>query len=232
MAQTITIGRAGNQAIPISDPHVSHKHAILTIDDNGKMHLVDNNSTNGTFVRMKNGSFKPYKELDVTQGMTLRFGPDFECKVKDLIPAPTPPPVSPVSPVSTIDITPLKYLEENYLREKVAIEQRLSTLGTLRMMVMVAGSAVTAMVGLLVKDNDMKLVIAVLPLLVAALGYFILIRMNNKVIRHRNDCDTNFKKNYVCPKCRMSFLGKVYTNIRVAGQCPNPKCNVKYTGEF
>lgn len=221
MAKTIIIGKEGNQARPITDQYVSRKHATLTIDDSKKMHLKDNNSVNGTFIRLKDGSFKRIEEMDVTPGMTLRFGPDFECKVKDLIPEVKEP---------EFDITPLKYMEMNYNSEKVAFEQRISTLNTLRMMVMVAGSAITGIVGFIVKDESLKFIIAAIPLLVAAIGYFILIRMNSKVIRRRNDCDTNFKRNYSCPKCCMSFYGKMYNNIRVAGKCPN--CNAKYKGEL
>ncbi len=49
----ISIGRANNNDFVINDPTVSSQHAFLEIYDDGNLRIVDNNSTNGTFLQGK-----------------------------------------------------------------------------------------------------------------------------------------------------------------------------------
>ena len=46
----VTIGRDKSCDIVLDDEHISQKHAILYIHDNGAMMLEDNASSNGTFI--------------------------------------------------------------------------------------------------------------------------------------------------------------------------------------
>jgi hypothetical protein len=48
--KVITIGRNPGNNVVISDPNVSKNHCQIIQDDYGRFSLVDNNSTNGTFV--------------------------------------------------------------------------------------------------------------------------------------------------------------------------------------
>lgn len=64
-----TIGRLPDNTVPIDDGSVSSHHAEITFKD-GKHHLQDLDSTNGTFV---NG--EPVKEqVTLNQGDEVRFG--------------------------------------------------------------------------------------------------------------------------------------------------------------
>ena len=47
------IGRQGTQPFPISDAyyHVSTRHALITIDEQGQWWIEDLNSTNGTYIQ-------------------------------------------------------------------------------------------------------------------------------------------------------------------------------------
>ena len=78
--KTIILGRTGNQAFPIKDQFdgVSHKHAEITINDNGDWYLKDLNSTNGTYIRdEKTGERIPVTEERLISPMTFIFlGPD------------------------------------------------------------------------------------------------------------------------------------------------------------
>lgn len=229
MVREIIIGKEGNQPFQITDARVSRKHAKITIDENGDMVLEDLQSTNGTFVLLKNGNYKRITQQKLTKGMTVRFGPELEFKVSDLINrylskeghAPA---------AAEYDITPLKYLEENYNREKVIVEQKLSSNGMFRMAVFSLGGIMATITGFVLTDPRYRIVAPLVTLLVAGLGFLILIRQSNKLIRRRNMCDSNFKRNFVCPHCHMSFVGKMYANIRLVGKCPN--CKSKFSGEF
>ena len=49
--ETITIGRGFDNDLILSDPHICAHHAVLEIDESGKIQLRDLNSVNGTFIK-------------------------------------------------------------------------------------------------------------------------------------------------------------------------------------
>ena len=75
MAQTIIIGRGGDQPFPISGNMVSKNHAQVTIDDDGRWILEDLNSANGTYVRDVNGNFVQVLKMTITPDTFICLGP-------------------------------------------------------------------------------------------------------------------------------------------------------------
>ena len=71
---TYTFGRDHDYPIPISDIHssVSHTHATLTIDNDDWV-LIDNDSTNGTYIE-ENGLFRRCKKAKVRPDTWIRLG--------------------------------------------------------------------------------------------------------------------------------------------------------------
>lgn len=234
MSKEIIIGKEGTQSIKITDPYVSRQHAKLVIDNAGKMTITDNGSLNGTFLKMQNGQFKQITSYAVSAGMTLRFGPQFECKVKDLIPAAPPPP-----PAEKVDISHLKELDELHTNEKIRLEKKSAAIASSRMLVLLSATAVTGIVGLIMSyffksdDNDstticLKIVVSIMPVLIGfAIVLFLNIK-NNKIIDRKNQIELQYKNHYVCPKCFHDLRNKSYRNILLAGKCP--ACKVEYKG--
>ena len=227
MSKEIIIGKEGTQSIKITDPYVSRQHAKLVIDNAGKMTITDNGSLNGTFLKMQNEQFKQITSYAVSAGMTLRFGPQFECKVKDLIPAAPPPP-----PAEKIDISNLKELDDLYTNEKVRLEKKSAAIASARVLVMISSTVLMGIISIFVNPGDdtfLRIIIACVPILVGIFITFILTINNNKVIDKKNQIEKQYKTHYVCPKCFFSFRDKPYRNILLAGKCPNCKSEFKGT---
>lgn len=226
MSKEIIIGKEGTQSIKITDPYVSRQHAKLVIDNAGKMTITDNGSLNGTFLKMQNGQFKQITSYAVTAGMTLRFGPQFECKVKDLIPAAPPPP-----PAEKIDISQLKELDELYTTEKVRLEKKSSFISFARMLIIIGGTAIGGILSAIIKSNSdkVRIIIGVIPFCIGLIVVLILSIYNNKLIDKKTKIEKDYRTHYVCPKCFFSFRDKPYRNILLAGKCPNCKSEFKGT---
>ena len=226
MSKEIIIGKEGTQSIKITDPYVSRQHAKLVIDNAGKMTITDNGSLNGTFLKMQNGQFKQITSYAVSAGMTLRFGPQFECKVKDLIPAAPPPP-----PAEKIDISQLKELDELYTTEKVRLEKKSSFISFARMLIIIGGTAIGGILSAIIKSNSdkVRIIIGVIPFCIGLIVVLILSIYNNKLIDKKTKIEKDYRTHYVCPKCFFSFRDKPYRNILLAGKCPNCKSEFKGT---
>jgi len=66
----ITIGRSSGNNVVISDSMVSKSHCQIIQDNNGNYRLIDNNSTNGTYI---NGE-KRHGEIRLNQSDIIRIG--------------------------------------------------------------------------------------------------------------------------------------------------------------
>lgn len=75
----LTLGRNGNNDIVINSPTVSGNHCVITVDHGGNVEIVDNNSTNGTFIeqigsRITRASLKSQQVLYIGSANTkFRF---------------------------------------------------------------------------------------------------------------------------------------------------------------
>jgi len=82
--RVFTIGRDPACHIVLADEKVSKKHAEIAFLEGGKIQLIDQNSTNGTFI-LKGKEFKKIQKASfISPPDLIRFGP-CQMKVKDLL---------------------------------------------------------------------------------------------------------------------------------------------------
>lgn len=81
--QTLSIGRSATNDIVVDHRTVSRKHAEIDVLDDGMYHIRDNNSANGTYVKIEN-TFHRSAEARVGEADIVRFG-SFESSVTNLI---------------------------------------------------------------------------------------------------------------------------------------------------
>lgn len=227
MVKQIIIGKQGNQPFPINDPNVSRKHAVLYIDDDTKqLNLVDNSSTNGTFVSNGGVPFQriaPGQPVQVRPDTMIQLGPNTRFHIRRLLPTVQKPAVKRVA------IGPLRSVSEEYLKNKERLDGRTTTLNGMRSLSIVftiiasTGSALLADgLGL----NTMQTALITIGVLVVTVVAFQLIisHMLKKVSAEKNENERNYAVKYCCPECHFSFRGKYYENILASGKCPNCKC--------
>lgn len=245
--RTIHIGKEGNQPFKITAPTVSRHHAELDIYDNGEMILRDKLSTNGTFIKMRNGDFRRLQEMKVSKGNTVRFGPTLVCNIAQLLssaantaivsPQPKQPHPTEQQLVKEIDITALRYLVDHYNDNILKIEQKSSSTQNMRMLIPMISMLVAGLVGLLsvntinIGDNELlSRVIKVLPsvavLILAAILWTYINRTSRELIRKKKALDHNFRRNYCCPMCHYPFGNTLYEHLIAQGRCP--KCKSKF----
>lgn len=231
----ITIGREGNQPFAINDAYVSRQHAIFTYDEHTGMMTLTDRSSSGTFVRMGN-QFQQITQCNVDATTDVRLGPYFTFRVAQLFqvsPKPQQPAAPPAKPKQEkVDIAYLRKVAEEYEDNKIKIEQKQSTINSVRGLSLVAtlaGGGVTAILPKIVGgDVDWYYyligpVIAVI-LLVALMSYCS--AATKKVIALKNKNEKTYKISFCCPKCHVPFAGKLYENILAEGKCP--KCKAEF----
>lgn len=221
----IVIGKMGNQPFPITEPTVSRRHALLRKDDDGKLTITDTNSANGTFIKMKDGSFKRITQpLTIASSCILRLGPSLVVKVSDLLPKLQSP--------EKVDISALRYMIMHYQSNRMQLEQKKTSNNNLRMMMMPVASVLSIAMPIILKqvDEDASALLMWIPplcVITVCILFYILINIKNrKIIEQQAELERNFKIGYCCPKCHWPFAGKLYEHILNEGQCP--KCKVKY----
>ena len=221
----ITIGKLGNQPFPITDETVSRHHAILRMEDNGRLTITDTHSANGTYIKMKDGSFKRISQLEIGPNCILRLGPTLVVKVRDLLQSNKPPQPTP----TRVDITALRYMMMHYQKNKMELEQKKSTNGLLRMLMMPIATLSAMVLPTVIKsldDNISQVLVYASPvcvLLVCFLFFLLLNNKNKELIRKQAELDQNFHRNYCCPKCHCPFGNRLYEHILNEGQCPKCK---------
>ncbi|MDE7463133.1 MAG: FHA domain-containing protein [Muribaculaceae bacterium] len=230
----IIIGKQGNQPFPLTEPSISRRHAILTIDDmTGALKLRDNNSVNGTWILCSDGRFKRLtQEISASPEMTIRLGATTIVKIKDLIRKKNREEETP-----TVDISNLRFVYEKYNNDKLRIEAESSNIMMLRMASLSLGSILGIVASLLIpKDfagdetisNIIKLALTIFSMVFA---WFIVDRKNKGIIRRKSNNEAYLKQSYCCPKCGFHFGTKVYSNLLAEGRCPNNNCKCKFTGK-
>ncbi len=231
MARQIIIGKEGNQPFAIPDPKVSRRHAVLYIDEQAKrMTLVDTGSTNGTYIY--NGSqfvrLTANQHYPVTSDTMIQLGPDTRFHIKKLIPAQT----TPSQPqAEKIDISRLRLISDNYTQTKMKLESKAGLINGLRSCTILISLLAGGLGGFATKFMDLgEDAILWQSLIGVAVGGILMIGLlliinsfNKKLIRRRNDNEHEYAVKYCCPKCKLSYRGKIYENILAEGKCPRCK---------
>lgn len=70
---TYTVGRSKDADIRYDDPGISRRHVEITRTDDGRLYLVDANSTGGTFV-WRNNEWVVIKQGFIARGDRLSLG--------------------------------------------------------------------------------------------------------------------------------------------------------------
>lgn len=213
----ILVGRSGNQRLAITDKSVSREHCRLTSIGNGK-YTLENLSANGTFVNEKD-----VIKTVVTSETQIRLGSRFVCLVKDLLPSNE----SDEQPIvnTTGSYNPFIGLEkvyENYIQEKIRIQQEASKANFMRTIPgMITGGvfAITMVLGSSPAVNFFRII--------TGLGAAILIAYSaSKAYKAQNDTpekiealNRKFQTDYVCPICG-NFLGFLpFELLKKRNQC-------------
>lgn len=222
MSRVIVIGKEGNQAITITEPTVSRRHAELIIDDKGQMRLRDTQSANGTYIMKKDGSAERINEMIVSANMIIRLGPTLRVKIGDLIP----------ESFNQVDISALRYISQHYNKRKIELEQMQATNQKLQMLtsiITIVGMSVGAMLVPQAEGSATpwlgKVVSVVIVLILAGSLFMYLISQSKKIIEAKNTLEYNYRKNYICPSCHISLGQAIYENI-LGTQCP--KCHKEF----
>lgn len=244
------------------DPKVSQQHALLNVGDDGQMQLVDNGSTNGTYIH--NGTtfvrIHPNHPYAVRADMMIQLGPETRFHVRKLLnpsvnagvprqPVQQPgagmqtaqnrPPRSggqtpPPKPKERVDITPLRLVADRYEANKMAIDSKAGMINGLRsctvLITMAAGTVSTLISSNHSDSSDSKIISGVIcigvALILMAVLLIVINNFNKSLMKRRKDNEHEYAVKYVCPKCHVSFRGKIYENILAERSCP--KCKAEY----
>ncbi len=242
MGRQIIIGKEGNQPFALYDPKVSRRHALLQADDNGRLFLIDNNSTNGTYIY--NGyafeRIAPNTPYPVTPESMIQLGPDTRFHVRRLLNksegggGETGGGGKPVREPKKVDIKHLRKISEDYAERKMELESKAGSINGLRSLTilvsMVAGATgpvITQIAGL---EGTSATAASLGSIGVGVILMMILLMVINKrnkqIIKDRAANEKEYAVKYCCPSCGVSFRGKIYENVLSERQCP--KCKVQY----
>ena len=226
----IILGKNGNQPFPLTESSISRHHASFHLDEkSGKMILRDEKSTNGTYIKAKDGTFKRlYGETAVGLNTIVRLGAKHTFTIKELIPPPLLPP--------EVDISRLRSVYEIYNSNKMNLEAKTSNIMMLRIASMSLSAIVVNILTLFipqdVMDQTTKVAIQAIGTVLALVLSWWLVDMKNKdLIRRKDQNERYFRKNYCCPKCGFHFGTRIYDKILAEGRCPNNNCKCKFTGK-
>lgn len=251
MGRQIIIGKEGNQPFAIGDPKVSRRHAVLNVDDQGNLMLIDNNSTNGTYIY--NGTcferLYPQQTYRVTGDSMIQLGPDTRFHVRRLLnpsvngAAPQKPagqqqtqgnkPAQP-KPPKRVNIKGLRLVSDHYNAKKMQLESKAGMVNNLRsctiLITMVAGVVGTCISNMSDMDKSKAMTATILSLVLAIVLMVVLLMVinnfNKKIILERAANDKAYAVKYCCPECGASFRGKIYENILSERKCP--RCKVEF----
>lgn len=244
MGRQIIIGTQGNQPFSIPDPKVSRRHAILNVDDNGTLHIIDNSSTNGTYIYNGSSFVRLYanQPYPVQPDSMIQLGPDTRFHVRRLLPVAAHSNGQPVSvqrqqppkPKKKANIAHLRKVSEDYETNKLHIESKTGSINGLRSLAIIISMAAAGAGSLFISGDESnpnaKLVSTIISFgvaLVLMVGLLIYINSyNKKLMQRRRDNEHNYAVKYVCPECNVSFRGKIYENILAERCCP--KCKTEY----
>lgn len=238
----ILIGKEGNQPFSIPDPNVSRKHAYLLLDEEkGTMYLVDNNSTNGTYIYNGNSFVRLFanQPVLVTFDTMMQLGPNTRFHVKKLFEkkstaAPTQKQSKAEPQKKKVDIKHLHAISNRYNRLNVMLSAKTKKVDGLRTGTFIVGTAssfggkvlASYLFGENVSDGLSWVIGLGLAILLIIILNWIINTNNEKIMKQKAENEHDYAVNYCCPVCHVSFKGKFYENILAEGCCP--KCKTLY----
>ena len=232
----IKIGRevSGNHilAIPSTYKRVSRRHASL-IWDGGVATLVDNESSNGTFVNGRRIAKTKIKENDVVwlgpQGEEGSYQLDLHKLFESCRKA------------EDAQKTDYSREFEDIKRAYIDYQQEVSTLKNevtkQSQMPRLLATLIPAVIGLIILlvSEDMTLRIlsmsigSVLSGVVGILTLGKSAASNDQLSEEITELQIKYQPRYCCPKCGMKYpFTTHWKKLEAEGKCPNPKCNAEF----
>lgn len=233
MRSQMIIGTNGNQPFAIPDNKVSRRHAILTQEDNGQYYIIDNGSTNGTFIY--NGSqfvrLYPNQPYPVNADTMIQLGPDTRFHIRRLLVQKNEKPQEkPKQEPKRIEISHLRTISDDYENTKLSLESKAGMVNGLRgctILIMTVVGTISTFLTNKDADEDSKLKTAIICMGLAFILMFILLTLinvfNKKILKKKKENEQNYAINYKCPDCGAVFRGQVYENILAMRICPRCK---------
>lgn len=222
----ILIGKQGTQPFKLTDSTISRQHAVLSVEPSGQLILRDNNSTNGTWIMMRDGTFKRLNgEIPVRPDTTIRLGAQYICTIQQILKKPEPP---------AVKIGHLRNCYDNYIENKMSFEAKGSNIMMLRMASMSLGTVIGLLIAAIIPvdllGNEIAGIVVkgLATLISVGMAWLIVDMMNKKLIRQKKENEETYKSTYCCPKCGYHFGQKVYSNLLAEGKCPNNNCKCKF----
>ena len=212
-ATKMIVGRKGEQPFLITDQTVSSRHCEITKLAEGKFHINDLDSTNGTYV---NGV--GIIECDVTSSETVKLGENYQLDLKKLFPLQQP---------TTFPLH-LSKVYEDYINQKHKIAKAAKWSMNLKLFV---PAIFTFLASSFFKGEDEKynFVITAVSIGISIIITILLLIFSDNTTKQLEDLTDNFKLNYVCgntfggKKCGQ-FLGFDSPKIWESRDCICPKC--------
>lgn len=186
------IGTKGEQPFAITDKRVSQKHCEVTKLADGKYHIKDLGSLNGTYV----DGFK-IVEQDVNHANNIMLAGIYQLDLTKCFPAPPPPLVFPER---------LRKIYEEYTTEKHKLNRKQKNKQNIRMMVMSAGG----LLGLLsywgIDQNTTRIIAILLSSIAFLIPLSSIVFGSDKTEQQITNLKNKFMKDYADGNCN-KFLG-------------------------
>lgn len=214
----ITIGRSTDNDITIEDPTVSSHHATLMFLHPGYQ-LIDNDSTNGTFV-----DHRRIKVASLEDSNEIAFG-SYQISFAELLSTATPIYNRQKTDFSS-EYVSLLHVFKQYQSKKDKIQTQ--SKGPLIFRLLASGSLVLLILRFpdLISDTirfPLILLIGLLPIV-----YNLLFNQRKKKQELIALLDLEYEERLQCPKCGFRMIGYNYTYWQGRASCLNKKCTAKY----
>ena len=215
----ITIGKANDNEYVVNDPSVSRHHAQLTYEEEGHWILEDLGSTNGTFV---NGIQIARKQ--VTSKDVIKLGDSYVLNLAEVLKA---------NNDYSEEFAALKQVYDNYIQAKIKIQSsnQFKT-RLLQSLPFALPGIIGVLIGFSGKGSPALFAISLFITICApTVGSYWGAKQSAKIPKLLQDLTTQFKIDYVCPKCG-TFLGEIpWESLRNRKHCPVSSCKAKWVSE-
>lgn len=217
MSKTITIGKHGQQKIPLTEPTISRKHCSITLNNDNTLTLKDENSSYGTFV-----NDIQIIQTQVQPDTIIQLGRSYKVKVADLLPPE-------FLPIPTFSLRPLKSVWEEYNEKKNDIMTRNAKRANLQRLQGLFSSAAMCIGFIESVPMAFRAIFMAIAFILGVVFFILGQKTANSLPLQLEELQAEYSRKYICPnpKCKRPFQLIPYLNIEFTPGCPSCRC--KYT---
>lgn len=230
MNMEVTVGRQGNQRLPIESLTVSRRHCKITDNGNGQ-YTVENLSPAGTIV---NGH-KIVRTV-VTADTVLQLGPEFRATVRELVgvaerrpvPTPNPFPVNPPIPTPAADkvfsISHLEGIWEEFNETNITLMEQRRRVNLIRII-----TSGFSMASILIWHLFGWVGMAMTIIGICGMVYSFFGLKRDETPREQQERQEDFDAKWICPnpECKRSLPAKNY-RLLVMNHKKCPYCGCRF----